>query len=68
MVMRRFSSPCGAQAILMLLCSAARVAGQEATPQSSEPPHLRDRGTGVATSMFGTYVRNGEWLFYPFME
>jgi len=68
MVMRRFSSPCGTLAILMLLCSAARVAGQEATPQSAEPPHLRDRGTGVATSMFGTYVRNGEWLFYPFME
>ncbi len=32
------------------------------------PPHLRDRGTGVATSMFGTYVRRGELLFYPFAE
>ena len=30
--------------------------------------HLRDRGPGVATSMFGTYVRKGEWLFYPFFE
>jgi hypothetical protein len=32
------------------------------------PPHLRDRGTGVATSMFGTYVREGELLVYPFVE
>jgi hypothetical protein len=32
------------------------------------PPHLRDRGTGVATSMFGTYVRQGELLVYPFFE
>jgi hypothetical protein len=32
------------------------------------PPHLRDRGTGVAASMFGTYVREGELLFYPFFE
>ncbi len=33
-----------------------------------QPPHLRDRGTGVATSMFGTYVRKGELLLYPFFE
>ena len=32
------------------------------------PDHLRDRGTGVATSMFGTYVRKGELLVYPFFE
>lgn len=32
------------------------------------PPYLRDRGTGVATSMFGTYVRRGELLVYPFFE
>ena len=32
------------------------------------PPHLRDRGPGVATSMFGTYVRDGELLVYPFFE
>lgn len=35
---------------------------------AQEQPHLRDRGTGVATSMFGTYVREGELLFYPFVE
>ncbi len=32
------------------------------------PPFLRDRGTGIATSLFGTYVRKGELLVYPFYE
>jgi hypothetical protein len=36
---------------------------------SQEPSgFLRDRGTGVSTSMFGTYVRQGELLLYPFVE
>ncbi len=41
-------------------------ASQAASP--SLPPYLKDRGTGVATSMFGTYVRRGELLIYPFFE
>jgi hypothetical protein len=32
------------------------------------PAYLKDRGTGVPTSMFGTYVRPGELLIYPFFE
>lgn len=32
------------------------------------PTHLKDRGTGVPTSMFGTYVNKGEVLIYPFFE
>jgi hypothetical protein len=39
-----------------------------AAAQETTPPFLRDRGTGIATSMFGTYVRKGEWLLYPFFE
>ncbi|MBM3777415.1 MAG: hypothetical protein FJW23_04120 [Acidimicrobiia bacterium] len=31
-------------------------------------PYLRDRGEGVATSMFGTYIRRGELLVYPYFE
>jgi hypothetical protein len=30
--------------------------------------HARDRGPGVPTSMFGTYVEKGELLVYPFFE
>lgn len=32
------------------------------------PYYLRDRGTGIPTSMFGTYVEHGELLVYPFIE
>ena len=32
------------------------------------PPYLRDRGTGIPMSIFGTYVRPGELLLYPFYE
>jgi hypothetical protein len=28
----------------------------------------RDRGSGIPTSLFGTYVAAGEFLFYPFFE
>lgn len=28
----------------------------------------RDRGPGIPTSMFGTYIERGEWLLYPFLE
>jgi hypothetical protein len=46
-----------------------RVAPQAApTPGAPLPYYLADRGEGVATSMFGTYVRGGETLVYPFFE
>jgi hypothetical protein len=32
------------------------------------PPWLSDRGPGIATSLFGTYVQTGELLLYPFYE
>jgi hypothetical protein len=32
------------------------------------PAPLQDRGTGLATSQFGTYVRKGELLVYPSFE
>lgn len=40
----------------------------EAESTQDLPFYLRDRGTGVATSQFGTYVRDGELLVYPFFE
>jgi hypothetical protein len=44
------------------LCVAAPVGAEDL------PSYLQDRGTGVATSLFGTYVRGGELLIYPFYE
>ncbi|MCI0330003.1 MAG: hypothetical protein L0196_03495 [candidate division Zixibacteria bacterium] len=32
------------------------------------PSYLRDRGTGVPSSMFGTYLQKGELRVYPYFE
>ncbi len=50
---------------------AAAPAAAESAPQpggAALPPYLADRGRGMATSLFGTYVRKGEWLVYAFHE
>jgi hypothetical protein len=46
-------------------CAAAQSQAQAPAPS---PDRLRDRGEGLPTSMFGTYVRPGELLLYPFFE
>ena len=57
--------------VLVSLCALAGAReslaqGRETSP--SMPDRQRDRGEGVSTSMFGTYVRAGELLLYPFFE
>lgn len=32
------------------------------------PVFLRDRGRGIPTSMFGTYIEKGQWIVYPYFE
>ncbi len=54
---------------IALLVLAAVVAPFGTTVNAEDlPAYLSDRGTGIATSMFGTYVRPGELLVYPFAE
>jgi len=36
--------------------------------QSELPFYLKDRGTGIPTSMFGTYIKKKEIIAYPFYE
>lgn len=47
--------------------SAAAAEPPDETAQEL-PAYLADRGQGIATSMFGTYVEPGERLLYPFYE
>jgi hypothetical protein len=51
-----------------VLSVAPTVAASAILPGDEVPTYLRDRGTGVATSLFGTYVRGHELLVYPFYE
>jgi hypothetical protein len=39
---------------------------QENDPQTID--YLRDRGPGIPTSQFGTYIEAGQWILYPFVE
>ena len=32
------------------------------------PFYLKDRGPGIPTSMFGTYIEKGQIILYPFFE
>jgi hypothetical protein len=54
--------------ILMLLLLFICLQGLSLAEDAELPTYLQDRGTGMPTSMFGTYVRKGEFLFYPFFE
>jgi len=45
-------------AAVLLLASLAQ--------RDSLPNHLRDRGTGQPTSLFGTYIERGQLILFPF--
>lgn len=46
----------------------ATVATTSAAPQPAQAPYLADRGIGVASSMFGTYIRKHDLIVYPYWE
>ena len=53
----------------VLLLAFGWPVGIDARAQENDlPVYLRDRGTGIPMSQFGTYVRKGELLVYPFFE
>ena len=49
--------------LLFLLFQTSSISAEEQLPV-----YLKDRGTGISSSMFGTYVRPGELLVYPYVE
>ncbi|MGH8236384.1 MAG: hypothetical protein ACREXP_05095 [Steroidobacteraceae bacterium] len=52
---------------LFVLWSIAPCAWAQAD-EAALPGYLGDRGAGIQTSLFGTYVSKGELLVYPFYE
>ena len=54
--------------LLLALSSTAPLPAAHASETEEHPDHLRDRGDGVPTSMFGTSICQGELLVYPFLE
>ena len=54
--------------IALVIASSATAQSPTPPPTPPEPPYRAHCGPGVATSMFGTYIRGGELLVYPFVE
>jgi hypothetical protein len=52
----------------MAIAALALVAFARLGTAQGNVDRQRDRGPGLPTSMFGTYIERGEWLFYPFLE
>jgi len=53
---------------LLLIMTAMMLPPASSFAQEDLPAYWRDRGTGISISQFGTYVRKGELLLYPFYE
>jgi hypothetical protein len=55
--------------VLTVLCLIYVFVAQPVRARGEElPAYLHDRGTGLPTSMFGTYIHSGELLVFPFLE
>lgn len=52
----------------LAFASLALCGGPAALLSQETASFLSDRGPGIPTSMFGTYIRKGEWIVYPFFE
>lgn len=52
------------------ICFLALISGRPSTVLAQEtlPAYLQDRGPGIPSSMFGTYIKKGQLLVYPFYE
>jgi hypothetical protein len=51
--------------VAALLAAVSKPADAQA---ETVPAYLADRGTGIATSMFGTYIQDKELITYLFFE
>lgn len=60
------SNLCCYSIVIAVLIFATNGVSQESNKPL--PSYLSDRGQGVTTSLFGTYVQKGQWLIYPFYE
>lgn len=52
----------------LLFPAIALLTPDHAGAQDELPPYLADRGTGVPSSQFGTFIRKGDLLIYPYYE
>jgi hypothetical protein len=54
--------------VIGMLFSVIFIFQYEGQCQQELPHYLYDRGTGVASSMFGAYIRKHDLIIYPYWE
>lgn len=54
------------KSLLAAVLIAAGLPAPAAAQEPSLPKYLKDRGTGIPTSLFGTYIGRGQLLVFPF--
>jgi len=52
----------------LLAATALLCCGTIRAQDAPLPDYLADRGEGIPTSLFGTYIGKGDFVFYPFYE
>ncbi len=57
-----------AVAVILAACIFGVLGEADLYAQEKVPFYLKDRGNGIPTSMFGTFIEKGEWVVYPFFE
>lgn len=55
-------------AFILFACAGLALAAPAPAAAQSLPFYLKDRAAGTPTSMFGTYIKKGEFVVYPFFE
>ena len=55
-------------AVLILPCISSAGDWRDHLDTADLPEYLRDRGVGVPSSMFGTFVQKGQLIVYPYFE
>lgn len=58
----------GLMILVVLTACAVGLWQPPAAISQDRPFYLKDRGPGIPTSMFATYIQKGEWIVYPFFE
>ena len=54
--------------LLLTAAFTCLISARAIAQQPETEPWLRDRGAGLTTSMFGTFIQKGELIVYPFFE
>jgi hypothetical protein len=66
--LRRFRRDVRGLVVILLVAGAVAAGAPLWADEAKVTDRLADRGRGIPTSLFGTYIEKGQFLVYPFYE